>query len=285
MANTPAPWTYCLNTSTIQPTPLLTKIQIASAAGFTAIEPWNDEVSAYLAAGGTLRELRQALDDAGLSVVSMIALHGWIDAEGPAYDQVLDDCRRRFEQAAALGSPYIVASPPDGPVDLAQAAARYGELLRLGRTFGIQPALEFLGFVATVHDVASVRAIAAGCGEPDATVVADVYHLLRGGGSLDDLLQIPGDRLAIFHLNDLPASPPFSQQTDADRVLPGDGVADLPRVIAHLRTIDYRGPISLELFNPALWAQDPVEVCRLGLDRMRALFEGDATNQRLSTDM
>ena len=30
---------YCLNTSTIRPTPLLEKIRIAGEAGYTAIEP------------------------------------------------------------------------------------------------------------------------------------------------------------------------------------------------------------------------------------------------------
>jgi hypothetical protein len=44
-------------------------------------------------------------------------------------------------------------------------------------------------------------------------------------------------------------------------------------VIANLRSIDYRGPISLELFNEALWAQDPLEVVRSGLDRIRSLVE------------
>ncbi len=45
---------YCLNTSTIRPTPLLEKIAIAGKAGYTAIEPWNDEITAYLEQGGRL---------------------------------------------------------------------------------------------------------------------------------------------------------------------------------------------------------------------------------------
>ena len=53
----------------------------------------------------------------------------------------------------------------------------------------------------------------------------------------------------------------------------GEGIADLPRVIANLRTIGYRGPLSLELFNEILWAKDPLEVCRVGLDRVRSLVE------------
>jgi sugar phosphate isomerase/epimerase len=51
----------------------------------------------------------------------------------------------------------------------------------------------------------------------------------------------------------------------------GDGIADLPRVIANLRAIGYQGPLSLELFNRSLWSQDPLQVVQRGLDRIRAL--------------
>jgi sugar phosphate isomerase/epimerase len=74
-------------------------------------------------------------------------------------------------------------------------------------------------------------------------------------------------------MNDSPASPPVLQQTDADRVLPGEGVVDLKRVIANLRKIGYNGPLSLELFNRTLWKEDPTDVCRRGLERMKALVE------------
>lgn len=264
---------YCLNTSTIRPTPLLDKVRIAGRAGYAAIEPWNDEVDDYLAAGGSLRELRSALADAGLTVVSMIALGGWITAEGDDHARVLDECRRRMGQAAALGSPYIVASPPDEVVDLAHAARRYAELLRIGRAAGVKPSMEFLGFVAGIKDVASARAIADDADDPDSTVVADVFHMIRGGGSVDDLLTLEGARLANFHVNDVPAEPDPLTQTDADRVMPGEGVADLPRVFANLRAIGYRGPLSLELFNPTLWEADPFEVARFGLERVRSFAE------------
>ena len=54
----------------------------------------------------------------------------------------------------------------------------------------------------------------------------------------------------------------------------GDGIADLPRVIANLRKIGYRGPLSLELFNRRLWDQDPMHVAALGLERIRSVVEG-----------
>jgi sugar phosphate isomerase/epimerase len=264
---------YCLNTSTIRPTPLLQKIAVAGEAGFSAIEPWNDEITAYLEQGGQFTELKRALSDSGLKVASVIALHGWITADGVEYDRVLDDCRRRMTQAVELGSPYIVASPPQEAVDLSRASARYAELLELGGKLGVVPSMEFLGFVAGVNNLASAWAIASGTGDPRATIVADVFHMMRGGGSIDDLLTVDGDRLANFHINDLPAEPDPLTQRDEDRVMVGDGIADLPLVIANLRVIDYRGPLSLELFNRQLWSQDPLSVARQGLARIRALVE------------
>jgi sugar phosphate isomerase/epimerase len=267
-------FTYCLNTSTIRPTPLLDKIRIAGQAGYRAIEPWNDEIDEYLRAGGTMHDLKTAIADAGLKVVSVIALHSWTTTEGDEYVQALEECRRRMDQAAALGSPYIVASPPREIVNLEKAATRYGKLLRLGREAGIKPSMEFLGFVDGIKSVSSAWAIAAGAGEPGATIVADVFHMMRGGGTVDDLLSVAGERMSIFHINDLPATPHPTAQTDHDRVMVGEGIADLPRVIANLRTIGYRGPLSLELFNKELWAADPLDVVRGGLERVRALVEG-----------
>ncbi|HEV3166929.1 MAG TPA: sugar phosphate isomerase/epimerase [Isosphaeraceae bacterium] len=269
-----AEFLYCLNTSTIRPTPLMEKIQIAGKLGYQAIEPWNDELTEHIQQGGTLADVKAALADAGLRVVSVIALHNWITPEGDDYARALDDCCRRMDQAAYLESPIIVASPPPGVVDLKRASARFAELVRLGEQAGVAPSMEFLGFVDGVKSVAAAWAIASGSGAARPTIVADVFHMVRGGGSIDDLLTIKGEHLAHFHINDVPATPPALQQTDADRVLPGEGAVDLRRVIANLRQIGYRGPLSLELFNRALWAQDPVEVCRVGLERVRAVVEG-----------
>jgi sugar phosphate isomerase/epimerase len=249
----------------------LQKIELAGKAGYSAIEPWNDEITAYLEQGGTMAELKRALQGAGLKVVSVIALHGWMTSQGSDYERALDECRRRMGQAADLGSPYIVASPPQEVVDLNQAAERFAELLAIGTQMGVSPSMEFLGFVDGVKNVASAWAIASGAGHPSSTVVADVFHMVRGGGSVDDLLQIPGDRLACFHINDLPPVPDPLTQKDEDRVMVGEGIADLPRVIANLRTIGYHGPLSLELFNRQLWSKDPLAVVREGLDRIRTL--------------
>ena len=265
---------YCLNTSTIRPTPLLQKIKVAHEAGFTAIEPWNDEIDAHIADGGTLAEVRHAIDDAGLKVVSVIALHDWIESNDAELPKVLDEVRRRMDQAAALGSPTIVASPPQYKINVEQAGTRFVKLHAMGKLAGVTPSMEFLGFVDGVHTLKSALEIVKASEVPNATIVADVFHLVRGGGSIEDLLTISGKQMSIFHINDVPAQPDPLTQTDADRVLPGDGIVDLRHVIAILRQIGYCGPLSLELFNPELWTKNPLDVVQTGLDRIRMLVEG-----------
>ena len=46
-----------------------------------------------------------------------------------------------------FGATYVIASPPAGEADYDLGAARYRELLEAGESIGVQPAMEFLGFV------------------------------------------------------------------------------------------------------------------------------------------
>jgi sugar phosphate isomerase/epimerase len=55
--------------------------------------------------------------------------------------------------------------------------------------------------------------------------------------------------------------------------MPGDGQIDLRAEIKALREMGYNGTVSLELFNKSWWDRDPQETLRVGLQRMRELFE------------
>jgi len=67
----------------------------------------------------------------------------------------------------------------------------------------------------------------------------------------------------MVHLNDAPEKPPREIE-DADRLLPGEGVIALPVLVDALRTRGYRGPWSLETFNPSYWSADPERVASSG---------------------
>jgi sugar phosphate isomerase/epimerase len=76
-------------------------------------------------------------------------------------------------------------------------------------------------------------------------------------------------RIIVFY----PSRLPRVTIRDADRVYPGDGVAPLKTLLRELRRIGFRGMLSLELFNPAYWNQDAVQVARTGLEKMHAVVQ------------
>ena len=259
-----------MNASTIRGTPIARQIEVAAQAGYGAIELWFADVDEHVAAGGTIAELRGMLDARGLAVPTVIYLGGWFDAEEAEWPRIKAKSGQRLEQAAQLGARHVIAGPPGGPADVARGAQRYRELLELG---GARAAMEFLGFVEQFNTIESALEVIERAGHSDGTVVLDPFHIFRGGGSVESLARLRGAQVAVAHFNDTPAQPPRVQQHDADRVWPGAGHLDLRRYLALLQQIGFRGWLSLELFRADLWACDPLEVARTGLEKMRAVVE------------
>jgi sugar phosphate isomerase/epimerase len=268
-----ADFIYSLNSSTIRPTPIMDKIRIAAQAGYAAIELWHDDIDLYLSTGGKLEDIRKLIDDLGLQVPTTIFLKGWWDAEGEEYEKNIDEIKRRLNQSAILGAPHAIAGPPLGKVDFELGGRQYAKLLAVGREFGVKPVMEYLGFSEQVNTIEAAIDVMDRAGDPDATTVVDPFHCFRGGGPIESLRKLTPERIAISHFNDSPADPPREQQHDPNRVLPGDGIVDLKLYCDCLREIGYNRCLSLELFNETLWKQDPLEVAKVGLEKMKAVAE------------
>jgi len=270
----PDDWLIALNTSTLRPASLDDKIRAAEAAGFRGLELWSNELTDHANAGGSLEALGKRLAGAGLHVPNIIGLWNCMpesDADRPA---ALDRVRQQMEEAAKVGARHIAAVPsPDRPnIDLLWAAERYRELLQIGEEFGVTPAVEFVGFFQGTRRLGQAAAIAIEANHPKACLVADTFHLYRGGSGFDGVRHLSGSFIACFHFNDAPAQPPQLEQSDSDRVLPGEGVLPLPQLLRDLTTIGFRGPLSLELFNKDVWAMDPTEAAKLGMRKIREVI-------------
>ena len=273
---TPLP-RYCLNTSTIQgeKIPIERQIEIAATAGYNGIEIWLRDVDRYVTAGGKLPELRKRLDESGLSVESAIAFAAWIVDDDAARAKGLEQAARDMEVVATLGGKRI-AAPPAGAtqgakLDLDRAGERYRALLELGKQQGVLPMLEVWGFSTNLSRLAEVLHVCAAADHPDAAVLPDIYHLYKGGSNFADLALLAGPKIPVFHINDYPGTPDRATIQDADRVYPGDGIAPLADIFATLRRNGFGGVLSLELFNRTYWEQDPLEVARTGLAKMKTL--------------
>jgi sugar phosphate isomerase/epimerase len=137
----------------------------------------------------------------------------------------------------------------------------------------VVPQVEVWGFSKSLSRLGETALVAIESGHPQACVLADVYHLYKGGSGFTGLKLLSGAALHVFHMNDYPAAPPRAKISDAERVYPGDGIAPLTQVLRDLYRLGFRGALSLELFNRGYWKQDALVVARTGLKKMRALVE------------
>jgi sugar phosphate isomerase/epimerase len=270
------PFGYCLNTATLmgQKLDLIEIVEIAAKAGYQAIEPWMYELENHVKKGGDLKALGTRLRDHGLSVESAIGFAEWIVDDPVQRKKGLEEVRRSMDLLQKIGGKRL-AAPPAGATNrtnlgFAAMAERYRVLLDLGDQMGVVPELEFWGPSRVLSRLSEAVHVALEAGHPKACILPDVYHLYKGGSHFDGLRLLSGTAFHVIHFNDYPGEPARASITDAQRVYPGDGVAPLKTVLGILRQIDYRGFLSLELFNRDYWKLDAASVARTGLQKMRA---------------
>lgn len=266
---------YCLNTSTIrgQNLGILKNIEIASRAGYDGIELWVKDIRNFLENGGTTKDLRHKLEDAGLVFENAISFPQWLVNDPEKRKQALLNMKEELEILAELNCKRI-AAPPTGAtkgdkVDLIEATERYRAILELGESYNIFPMLEIWGFSENVSKLGEAAYIAVESNHPRASILPDVYHLYRGGSLFGGLQLLSREAVPVFHMNDYPSHVPREKLKDADRVFPGDGVAPLNDIVRELRLINPSMVLSLELFNPQYWKMDAMEVAITGLMKMK----------------
>lgn len=266
---------YCLNTGTLQgyKLGLAEELEIAARAGYQAIEPWLRSIDAYVAKGGSLKDLRKRIADLGLTVESAIAFSQWIVDDPAQRAKGMEQARHDMDMVAQIGGKRI-AAPPAGAnkspeIGLGQVVERYRALLELGDQMGVVPELEFWGFSVNLQRLGQAAFVIIEAGHPKACVLADVFQLFKGGSGFLGLRLLSAQAIQVVHCNDYPGNLPRETAADRDRVYPGDGVAPLKQILADLNRINPNTVLSLELFNSTYWKQDALEVARTGLAKMK----------------
>ena len=269
---------YCLNTSTIRSpgVSVLEYVDIAADAGYDGIEPWAEEIDVWVEGGGTVEQIRERADSRGIRIVNLIAFFEWAVPETDRHARGLEEARRCFEMAQFLGCPFVATAPKgihDRVVDLFSVAGRFAELSDAVSDFSPKPLLEFWGIARTLGTVGEALLVAAESGVRDARLLTDIFHMYKGSGHQRGMDYLGPGRLGLVHVNDYPAVPARADIEDEHRVYPGDGEAPWDEIVASLERQDYRGMLSLELFNPAYWAEGPVTTAQKGLEKLRNCVE------------
>jgi len=266
----------CLNTSTImgQKIGLVKELETAAEAGYDGIEIWIPTLQKYLSDGGTLADLKKRKDDLGIKIENAIGFAQWVVDDNDIRMNALTQARKEMDMLAAIDCSRIAAPPAgaqnSGKLDLYKVAERFRALVEVGKETGCMPQLEVWGFSKNLSRLSEVLFVAAECGHPDTRILPDAYHLFKGGSDFDGLKLLHPQAVEIFHINDYPKEPSREEMGDKDRVLPGDGVAPMNDILQSLAHKDYPTILSLELFNRELWKQDPLDVAKKGLEKIKA---------------
>lgn len=272
-------FSYCLNASTIrgQKLGIVKELQIASDAGYDAMEVWVNGVQQYVEEGGALPELKMRIDDLGLEIADAIGFAQWISDDDQTRKEALEQAKKEMNMLAQIGCKRI-AAPPAGAtnepgLNLDKAAERFYSLIEIGNEEGVMPQLEIWGFSQNLYKLSQILYVAAECGHPDTRILMDVYHLYKGGSDLDSLQLINGDVLEIFHMNDYSSTLSQGDIQDKDRVHVGDGNAPVSDIIKTLHHANPHLILSLELFNQDYWKQDALLVAKEGISKMKSAVQ------------
>ena len=233
-----------------------------------------NEIDDFIKSGGKLADLKKELSDKGLTVTGAIAFFRWMVDDKAQRAKALEDAKVFMDKLAQIGGTHMAAPPTGkvGDVKLLDAAERYRDLLVASENFPVIPAVEVWGFQNNLYRLGQSVLVALEAQHPRACVLPDVYHLYKGGSGLSGGKHLNGSLIGGFHLNDYPDIP-SKEIKDRDRVHPGLGVAPLDQFFKDLWSPGYRGALSIELFNPEYWKQDPLKVAKTSLDRTKAIMK------------
>ena len=265
---------YCLNTSTIaghrNKTPLDKEVDLIAKAGYSGIEPWLREITAFKESGGKLADLKKQLFDSGVQVESAIGFANWIVDDESERKKGLEALKRDMDLVRQIGGTRMAAPPvgAKGPMDLDAVSERYGAALRVGQEMGVTPMLELWGHSKAIHRLGEISYIMVESNEPNAAMLLDVYHIYRGGSEFSGRRHMDGKALKVLHMSDYPDIPHVKIK-DADRVYVGEGIAPVPDILRTMVETGFSGVLSLELFNPTYWEDDIENVLKVGLAGMK----------------
>lgn len=233
------------------PLSLPERIAAAAAAGFTGFGIVHNDLANYLSGGGDLNTLRHHLDDAGIRYVELEFLTDWWlpRAERAAADAVQ---RLLLDAAEPLRAHHVKIGPDleHTAFDLDQYAENFHRVSDDFAQVGATVAFEFMPF-ANVATLAQGVELVRTAGHPNGGLMIDLWHLIRGSGTLDELSRVPVEYITGMELDDGDAQQIGTgyEDTVLRRRLCGQGVFPVVEFIRTVRSIGWSGPWGVEIIS------------------------------------
>ncbi|MEZ5401698.1 MAG: sugar phosphate isomerase/epimerase family protein [Bryobacteraceae bacterium] len=107
---------------------------------------------------------------------------------------------------------------------------------------------------------------------PNTGLLVDSWHWHHAGATTKALEGIPAARIVHVQIADSQDLPP-AKILDSERLMPGEGVADLTGFLRALKKAGYKDGVSPEVFGRGLKDMDPAAGAKLGYDTTTAVMK------------
>jgi 2-keto-myo-inositol isomerase len=257
-----------LNGATTMHADLETDIKAASEAGFDLIEIWAAKLREFLKTK-TVEDLIRLLQEHKLQPYSINSIEHITFRTPEDYEKIKAECEELSRIAGQIGCPYIVVVPGKLPENgdeeqiIEESVKVLHELAEIAEKHQVSLAFEFLGQTdCSVQTLDLGNKIVEKVNRKSVGNVLDTFHFYAGSSSFEAIDTMNPEKLFIFHINDA-EDLPKEQLTDAHRLYPGTGILPIKEIKAHLDKIGYDRMVSIEIFRPEYWNENPFEVARL----------------------
>ena len=261
------PMKIALNGATTMRADLETDIRAAGAAGFDLIEIWASKMREFLKTR-SVADLKLLLEENNLEPYSINSIEHITFRSAEDYRKIKAECEEYSRIAGEIDCPYVVVVPgklPDGAGEdeiIDESVRVLNELADIAKKYNVGLAFEFLGQAdCSVQTLDLDKKIIEKVNRKNVGLVIDTFHFYAGNSSFEAIETLDPEKLFDFHINDV-EDLPRADLTDAHRLYPGEGILPIREIKERFDKIGYDRMVSIEIFRPEYWAQDPFEVAR-----------------------
>lgn len=256
-----------LNGATTMHADLETDVKAAAAAKYDLLEIWSAKLYDYLKTH-SVADLKAMLDASFVDPYSINSIEHITFRSDEDHAKIKEECETLSKIAGEIGCPYVVVVPGKLPENatkqeiIDESVRVLNELGDIAEKYGVSLAFEFLGQTdCSVQTLDLCAEIINEVNRENIGLVIDTFHFYAGNSSFEAIDNLDPKKLFIFHIND---AEDLSKEelTDAHRLYPGTGILPIREIKSHFDKIGYDRMVSIEIFRPEYWQQDPFEVAR-----------------------
>ena len=233
-----------------------------SRAGIKYVEITHTVLDEFLKSDD-LPSARRLLADLGLTAVQGAVGVAGLWEPNANRSESFEKLKNRCDMFATLGLKNVYATTQCtrkvAADDYKTGAANMHDAGEIARQFGLSLRIEFIRSSTFISTLPTMLKMTRAAAHPNIAPMFDCYHFWSGLNKLEDMDLIHSGEIAHVHFQDVPDIP-RELLDSSTRVIPGDGVSPLTRILANLAEKGYAGALSVELFLPKFQQGDPFEV-------------------------